>query len=206
MRITAFVLLMMLACVTRADRPDLVSAKATQQSNSASDQRSQIKISIATGGGPYQPAKDTYQVGERIPVVITMTNTGSQPVYVCETGTLYQDRPQLLKDGKQVPYESFQKSTMDAAEKDKTCDKVNLPQQILLRPNEPTIIDWFILAKGATSFNDVAWYEQLRPGKYTLSNRRRLSCCDGPLIETNTIEFVVAPQSASDQAGSQPTR
>ena len=206
MRITAFVVLMMLACVTRADRPDVVSAKALPQSNSASAQRSQIKISIATGGEPYQPVKDTYRVGERIQVVITMTNTGNEPIYVCESGTLYQDRPKLLKNGKQVPYESFQQSTMEATEKDKTCDEVNLPQQILLRPNEPTVVDWFILSKGATSFNDVAWYDPLQPGKYTLSDRRRLSCCDGPLSDSNTINFEVVPKLASDQAGSQETR
>jgi len=198
MGITALMLLTILAGIMRTDGLVNLPAEPTQRLNSSSSpgspsDDSQIKISIATGGGPYRPAKDTYRVGERIPVVITMTNTGSQPVYVCETGTLYQDRPQLLKDGNQVPYESLQQATIKAAEADKTCDKVNLPQQILLRPNEPTVIDWFILAKGATSFNDVAWYEQLRPGKYTLSNRRRLSCCDGPLIETNTITFQVVP-------------
>jgi hypothetical protein len=197
MRITALVLLMMLACVTRADRPDLVSAKGTQQSNSppgsARGQRSQIKISIATGGGPYRPAKQTYRVGERVPVVITMTNTGSQPVYVCETGTLYQDRPKLLKDGKPVPYMSFQQSSMQAAESGKTCDEDNLPQQILLRPNEPAVVDWFVLSTGASSFNDVAWYDPLGPGKYTLSDQRRLTCCEGPLIETSAINFQVVP-------------
>jgi hypothetical protein len=197
MRITALVLLMMLSCITRANRPDLVSAKAPQQSNSPSnsigEQSSQIKISIATGGVPYQPAKDTYRVGERVPVVITMTNTGTEPIYVCETGALYQDRPQLLKDGKPVPYISFQQSSIQMMEKDKTCNEDNLPQQIMLRPNEPTVVDWFILSKGASSFNDVAWYEPLQPGKYTFTDQRRLSCCDGPLIKTNTIEFVVAP-------------
>ncbi|MDX6577599.1 MAG: hypothetical protein QOE96_3552 [Blastocatellia bacterium] len=197
MRITALVLLMMLSCIPRANRPDLVSAKAQQQSNSPSnsigEQSSQIKISIATGGVPYQPAKDTYRVGERVPVVITMTNTGSEPVSVCETGALYQDRPQLLKDGKPVPYISFQQSSIQMMEKDKTCNEDNLPQQIMLRPNEPTVVDWFILSKGASSINDVAWYEPLQPGKYTFTDQRRLNCCDGPLIKTNTIEFVVAP-------------
>jgi hypothetical protein len=43
------------------------------------------------------------------------------------------------------------------------------------------------------SVDDDAWYEPLRPGKYTLSNERRLSCCDGQFIETNTINFVVVP-------------
>ncbi len=107
--------------------------------------------------------------------------------------TLYQDRPQLLKDGKPVDYMSFTQSLMQAALSDKTCDNANVPDQILLRPNEPTVVDWFILAVGATSLDDDAWYEPLPPGKYTLSNRRRLNCCDGPLIETNTIDFVVDP-------------
>jgi hypothetical protein len=198
MGIAALVLLTILAGTMGGDGPVNRAAEATQRLNppsslSSPPNSSQIKISIATGGGPYGPAKDTYQVGERIPVVITVTNTGTQPVSVCETGTLYQDRPQLLKDGKEIPYESFQQSAMEAAEKEKTCATVNLPQQILLRPNEPTVIDWFVLMKGATSFNDVAWYEQLPPGKYTLSNQRRLSCCDGPLTETNTIKFQVVP-------------
>jgi hypothetical protein len=195
MSIAAFVLLTMLTGVTQADRSNCGPTNATQQSNGANGQinGNQIKISIATGGAPYGPAKDSYRVGERIPVVITMTNTGTEPFYVCETGTLYQDRPKLLKDGKPVPYMSFQQSSMQEAERDKTCDEDNLPQQVLLRPNEPTVVDWFILSKGATSFNDVAWYEQLQPGKYMFSDQRRLSCCDGPLIDTNRIEFVVAP-------------
>jgi hypothetical protein len=200
MRSLALVVLIAVSCIAYADRLDVASAEPTKQSNSqprfftgqqTQINSSQIKISLATGGGPYRPAKDTYKGGERIPVVITMTNTGTQPVYVCESGTLYQDRPQLLKDGKPVRYMSFTQSMMQAAERDKTCDKENLPQQILLRPNEPTVVDWFILAEGTTSLDDEAWYEPLQPGKYTLSDQRRLSCCDGPLIETNTISFVV---------------
>ena len=193
MNIAALVLLTMLTGVTQADRSTCGPMHTTQQSNGENGQTNgnQIKISIATGGGSYGPAKDSYRVGERIPVVITMTNTGSEPIYVCESGALYQDRPKLLKDGQPVPYTSFQQSSIEMADKDKTCDRDNLPQQILLRPNEPTIIDWFVVSKGATSFNDVAWYEPLQQGKYTLSDRRRLSCCDGPLIATNTIEFVV---------------
>jgi hypothetical protein len=195
MIIAALVLLTMLTGSAQADRSNCGPMNATQQSNGANGQinGNQIKISIATGGGPYGPAKDSYRVGERIPVVITMTNTGTEPAYVCQTGALYQDRPKLLKDGKPVPYMSFQQSSMQLAEADKTCDQEDLPQQVLLRPNEPTVVDWFVLSKAAAAFNDVAWYEPLQPGKYTLSDRRRLSCCDGDLIETNTINFVVVP-------------
>src|SRR5690348_13879294 len=122
MHIPALVLLMMLSFITPEDRSDCARLGATQHPNAASDPGSQIKISIATGGGPYRPAKDTYQVGLRIPVVITMTNTGSQPVYVCESGTLYQDRPQLLKNGKPLPYMAVTQSAIQAAAKQRTCN------------------------------------------------------------------------------------
>jgi len=153
----------------------------------------QIKISIATGGVPYRAAKDTFRVGEPIPVVVTMTNTGTVPVYVCESGTLYQDRPQLLTDGKPVTYASYRQSTILADELDQACKNVNLPQQVLLPPNEPVIVDWFNLAQGIGSLYDNGWYDSLPAGKYTLKDLRRLSCCDGPLSESNTITFVVVP-------------
>lgn len=196
MTIRALMLLAMLGVGANAVRSECIPLRWTQLPNTSSGQPgqvngNQIKITIATGGEPYGPAKNTYRVGERIPVVITMTNQGSQPVSVCESGALYQDRPQLLKDGKPVPYGSFQQSWIEMAKKDKTCEKANMPQQVLLRPNEPTVVDWFVLSKAASSYNDVAWFEPLQPGKYTLSDRRRLSCCEGPLIATNTIEFVV---------------
>jgi hypothetical protein len=198
MSIAALVLMTMLTGSAHAVRSDCVQLEALQPSTQSSGQagqinNGQIKITIATGGGPYRPAQDTYRVGERIPVVITMTNTGTEPVYVCESGTLYQDRPQLLKDDKPVNYQSVQQSMMLEAERDKTCDDVNLPQQVLLRPNEPTVVDWFVLAEGAASVDDDAWYEPLGPGKYKLSDRRRLSCCDGPFVDSNTISFVVVP-------------
>jgi len=196
MSIAALVLLTMLTGSTHAVRSDCVRLGPTQQSNTSSGQRgqingNQIKISIATGGGPYRPAKDTFRVGEAIPIVITMTNTGNEPVYVCESATLYQDRPQLLRDGKPVPYTSFRQSMMQAAERDKTCQKEDLPQQVLLRPNEPTVVDWFNLAEGAASLYDDGWYGSLPAGKYTLTSQRRLSCCDGAFVEANTINFVV---------------
>ncbi|MDQ1707494.1 MAG: hypothetical protein QOJ88_705 [Pyrinomonadaceae bacterium] len=194
MSIAILMLMTMLTANARVER----SVCATRPSHTASDQRSQInpgqiKITITTGGGPYGPAKDTFRVGEPIPLVLTMTNSGSQPVYVCDSETLYQDRPQLLKDGKPLPYGPYRQAMLQTAEKDKTCENDNLPQQILLRPNEPTVVSWFNLAGGATSLYDDGWYESLPVGKYTLTNRRRLSCCDGTPIESNTINFVVVP-------------
>src|SRR5258707_9369866 len=123
MSIAALVLMMMLSGFTHADRAGCIQSEATQQSNSVSGQisqinSSQIKSAIATGGAPIRPAMDTYRVGQRVPLVITMTNTGSEPVYVCESGTLYQDRPQLLKDGKPVPYTPDRQSMIELAVRD----------------------------------------------------------------------------------------
>ena len=195
MSIAALVLMTMLTGRTHAVRSVCVPLEPAQQSNASSGQANgnQIKIRITTGGGPYRPAKDTFRVGEPVPLVITMTNSGSEPVYVCESGTLYQDRPQLIKDGEPVVYTSFRQSMMQAAERDETCKKVNLPQQILLRPNEPVVVDWFNLAEGAASLYDDGWYGPLPAGKYTLTNRRRFTCCDGAFVESNTINFVVVP-------------
>jgi len=56
--------------------------------------------------------------GERIPVVITMTNMGtSRSMFVVRT--LYQDRPQLLKDDKPVNYQAITQSMMLAAVRDR---------------------------------------------------------------------------------------
>jgi hypothetical protein len=191
MSIAALMLLTMLTGTSHVARQACVPLAAIQQSNVTNG--NQIKISLATGGGPYRPAKDTFRVGEPVPLVITMTNIGGEPVYVCESSTLYQDRPQLLRDGKPVPYASFRQSMTEAAERDKTCRKDNLPQQIMLSPNEPTVVDWSNLAEGASSLYDDGWYETLPVGKYTLTDRRRLSCCDGVFVATDTINFEVVP-------------
>jgi len=195
MRIIGLVLLALLAgsihtvrsnCLPRA-KSDTSSTQIVQTNSS------QITITIATGGTPYGPPKSTYHVGESIPLVVTMTNTGTSPVYVCESAPIYQDRPQLLRNGEPVSYTSFRQSMIQTSVKDQTCQTENLPQQILLPPSEPVVVDWFSLVQGTNSLYDDGWYESLPPGKYTLSNQRRLTCCDGEFVVSNTIDFVVVP-------------
>ncbi|MDT4965320.1 MAG: hypothetical protein QOJ64_57 [Acidobacteriota bacterium] len=198
MNIAALVLLAMMTGGTGAAPSRCIQLGPTQQAASSSGQQGQIsasriKITIATGGIPYRANKNTFRAGEPVPLVITMTNTGSDLVHVCESGTLYQDRPQLLRDGKPLVYTSFRQSMMQVVERDKTCNREDLPQQILLPPNEPTVVDWSNLVEGASSLYEDGWYESLPAGKYTLIVRRRLSCCDGPFIESNTITFEVVP-------------
>jgi hypothetical protein len=82
---------------------------------------------------------------------------------------------------------------LKSSQEDQTCLKVDLPQPIILQPKEARVVDWFILAEGRTIMGDLAWYEPLQAGKYVLSIERRLSCCDGPMVESNKISFEVVP-------------
>ncbi|HEX8139564.1 MAG TPA: hypothetical protein VF544_18540 [Pyrinomonadaceae bacterium] len=82
---------------------------------------------------------------------------------------------------------------LKSSEEDKTCLKDDLPDPIILQPKETRVVDWFILAEGRVETGDLAWYEPLRAGKYGLSIKRRLSCCDGPVLASNKISFEVVP-------------
>jgi hypothetical protein len=186
----AMVLCMLVAVATRG------GSFATQQQNdirALTAQERAINVSITTGGSLFGPPKNLYHVGQRVPVSITMTNTSDQPVQVCLSGTLYQDRPKLIKDGQAVPYLALQAQMLKADQKYKACSEVNLPEPVLLQAKETRVVDWFILAEGRTIMGDLAWYETLQAGKYELSIKRRLSCCDGPMVESNKISFEVVP-------------
>ena len=119
-----------------------------------------------------------------------MTNTSSEPVYVCVTSPLYQDVPTLTKDGQTVPYMNWEAYERQHSETDGTCSKESLPEPMLLRPNEPTLVDWFILSDNAYLVTD-GWYDPLPPGKYQLSLKRRINCCDGAMLESNKVSFEV---------------
>ncbi len=155
--------------------------------------KSPIQISIATGGGLFGPVKTRYSVGQRVPVSITMTNNSDQEVQICDSDTVYQDRPTLLKDGKPVAYIEGQTQILQTVQNDRTCYKLDVPDPIILKPRESRVVDWFVLAEGNDPQGDMTWYEPLTPGKYELSIQRRLECCEGPMLPSNKISFEVAP-------------
>ena len=174
---------------------ELNTSYATQQpsTSAGTEQSSPIKVSITTGGGLFGPPRDRYSVGQRVPVSITMTNNSDQPVQVCDSDTVYQDRPKLLKDGQPVPYIVGQAQILRTMETDRTCFKLDVPDPVILKPKESRVVDWFILAEGSDLMGDMVWYEPLGRGKYELSIQRRLGCCDGPMFQSNKISFEVVP-------------
>jgi hypothetical protein len=189
--IGATLLLSSLYAGSRQGSSDGSQQKSAERAMAA--QQPAVKVTITTGGSLFGPVRNRYRVGQRIPVVITMTDTGSDPVPVCVSGTLYQDQPKLLKDGQPVTYMKAQREMLHAVYADKTCATLDLPEPIMLKPNEPTVVDWFVLAEGTTERGDLSWYEPLQVGKYELSIQRRFACCDGPMVESNKISFEVVP-------------
>ena len=155
-------------------------------------QSTDIKVTIATTDGFLGPTVTRYKVGEVIPVTLTMTNTAKVLVYTCISSDVYQDIPKLTRDGKVVPYTKGQSYETVNAKRNHTCEEENLPEPVLLRPNEPRVADWFVLVADRSGGADV-WYDSLPAGKYELTIQRTFACCDGPMIESNKINFEIMP-------------
>jgi hypothetical protein len=172
----------------------LPSEPQTQTSDTAlTPQPGSIKVTIATVGSFLGPPTNQFKVGDQIPVTITMTNTSRSPQYTCISSDLYQDLPRLTRNDIPLPFMNWQSYERLNAQRNHVCQDENLPESILLKPNEPKVVDWFVLVDSGTSTGAEAWYDPLTPGKYELTILRRLSCCDGPMVESNKISFEVAP-------------
>jgi hypothetical protein len=156
-------------------------------------QESAIKVTIATVGRFLGPPTNHYKVGAQILVTITMTNISKEPLSACISSDVFQNLPTLTKEGKPVPYMKWQSAMRLAVQSDNTCKEDNLPEPVLLKPNEPTVADFFVVADSTEPTGAEAWYDSLAPGKYELTLKRRFACCDGPMIESNKISFDVNP-------------
>jgi len=152
-----------------------------------------VKVTITTTAGFLGQPVNRYKVGEQIPVSITMTNTSMQPLNTCISSDIYQDLPKLTRDGKVVPYANAQSFEARYSKHNEVCKEENLPEPVRLEPNKPIVADWFVLVGDGVSTQADAWYDPLSVGRYELSLQRRLSCCDGPTVESNTINFEVVP-------------
>ena len=147
-----------------------------------------VTVTIATGGGPYGPVKNRFKVGEEIPVVISMTNTGDAPAKYCLSTTVVQNRPQLVRDGKTVPYLTILPKQVDTESAIERCENSAFRRFYELQPKQQRSVDWISFGgKG------VLWYEQLPPGHYELVLLRRIECCKGQLVRSNKITFDIVP-------------
>jgi hypothetical protein len=195
-KVIASFILISLALSTSAEQPARLTANTPPPQNSAitTSQNGMIRVTIASVSPMLGPRQVRYRVGERIPITIELTNISNQPVYSCVSGDLYQDLPRLTRNGHLLPYMRWQTYIMRTVQKDQTCLHEDLPDSVLLRPNEPIVVDSLIVVDDAAlPTGAVAWYDRLTPGTYELSVQRRFGCCDGPMVESNKISFDVVP-------------
>ena len=174
--------------------PNLKVPRQQASDGASGDEASAVHLSIATVGPLLGPPTDRYQVGDQVPITISMTNTSSEPFYACVSSDLYQDLPKLQKNGQLVPYAKWQADWLADAQRNQTCQHEDLPESTLLKTNESTVVDFLVLVDDSRfPTGAVSWYAPLTPGEYELSIQRRIGCCDGPMIESNKISFEVVP-------------
>lgn len=182
--------LALLAVTASTQKAAMNKQKTVAQQDIAKD----IKVTIATVSPMLDGDTSTYRVGQQIPIAINLTNTTKEPIYSCLSGDLYQDLPELKRNGQLVPYTPWQSYVLQWVKNNQTCLNDDLPSDFLLPPNKPTVVDsLFLVDYSSNPIGAVAWYDQLQPGKYELSIKRRFGCCDGPMIESNTVGFEITP-------------
>ncbi len=147
-----------------------------------------ITVTITTGGGLYGPVKSQFKVGEVIPVVISMTNTGDKSAKYCLSTSLFQNRPQLKRDGQLIPYLTNLPQQTEQEDLILRCERSAAKQLLQLQPKQTKVVDWLTFGP-----QGIAWYGTLPPGHYELVLQRRLECCQGPMVETNNVAFEVVP-------------
>ncbi|HEU5237148.1 MAG TPA: hypothetical protein VFU37_08410 [Pyrinomonadaceae bacterium] len=153
-----------------------------------------LKVTITSIGPALGPPTNRYKFGERMPVMIELTNTSNQLAYACVSSDLYQDVPRLTKNGEVMPYTKRQADLLRNDETDRTCEIYDLPERMPLKSNQSRTADIMIVADDVDSPTGAeAWYDALKPGVYELSIQRRFGCCDGPMVESNKISFEVLP-------------
>jgi hypothetical protein len=168
-------------------------AATIMQSSKVVADNQPIRVTIATVNPWLDGPTRSYRVGEQIPVAIKLTNLTNAPVKSCLSGDIYQDLPRLTRNGKIVPYTNWQNYVLQTAEREHTCQKDDIPNNALLFPNDPKIVDLLVVTDDRSDpTGALAWYDRLEPGHYELSVRRRFDCCDGAMAQSNTVDFDVA--------------
>jgi hypothetical protein len=149
-----------------------------------------IKVSISAGGGRnFGPVREFFRMGEPIIIVVFMTNTGNETTSVEIADTYYQNRPKLTKESKEVPYRQEVRNVLKWKD-DQGCGAGrHAPTELV--PNEKAEADFLVLMQGQQPTKNIVWYDELEPGNYELSIRRRFGCWLRPEAESNTIRFQV---------------
>ena len=186
-------LLLLAGLLAAMDHGSIVVAQQKCGAASIGSRSKLIKVTVATGGFFATPAttQTRYKEGEAISAVIWMTNMGDEPACVCSSSPLYQNKPQLLKNGKPVPYIAGRSEWLEKYwDSYEPCMDVTRPSEFYeLKPHVPTKVDWFVISEGKQRSGNIKWYDTLGVGHYQLTLTRKLDCCAGPEVKSEPFTF-----------------
>ena len=126
--------------------------------------------------------KQEFMTGEPIRVALIITNRSAATLVMDKGDRFFNDRPRLLKDGREVEYLEGVKKSIES--KDKSGPNGLSPViAVTLESNKQTTVEYIDLAK---------WYGPLNAGHYELTLGHRFHH-NGPHVQSNTTTFDVVP-------------
>src|ERR1700759_127977 len=153
-----------MACILCSLRPCGASAGQEKAGASAAPAiEPPLKVTITTGGGLFGPVESRFKVGEDLPVAITLTNNGDKPAKFCKSTAVFQNRPQLERNGQTLPYVSLSIKLADKDETTRRCEMSAFRQFYHLQPGQKKVIDWITIGN-----RGINWYGGLPAGHYEL--------------------------------------
>ncbi len=133
-----------------------------------------INVRPAPKHEPYHVCKPLFK--------ILVTNNSNSQIWVLTFDTYYQNRPQLYKEGKLVPYRTDTAKLVESKDRDPV----------------PISITGGILNPAATeelaALRLTDWYEPLLPGSYKLINRHRFAIGGAWSIDSEALLFELLEQ------------
>jgi hypothetical protein len=115
-------------------------------------------------------------------IAVELINDSDLRVPIAVIDRYYGHRPQLIKDGKVVPYSDESAKLVDAEEKDPRL--VEVVSTFFLDPKTASRLDGFSLKQ---------WYGPLAPGLYRLTDRRRFEIGGPWTKDSEALIFQVVP-------------
>jgi len=123
-----------------------------------------------------------YRLGYDQGIAVELVNDSDVRVPITVIDRYYGHRPQLMKDGKVVPYSDESAKFVDAKEKDPRL--VEVVSTLFLDTKTASRLDGFSLKQ---------WYGPLAPGLYRLTDRRRFEIGGPWTKDSAALIFEVAP-------------
>ena len=123
--------------------------------------------------------KDRYRMGDDVLLDLSLTNTTDEPLGTSTWDQFLQEKPELVKDGKAVPYRKDKDMSFEARLKVSA-----------LRDRQTGA--WPQETRKLRTINLLDWYGSLEPGSYQLTIGHRF-WLKGKPIKSNTVTFEIVP-------------